>query len=140
MNRLLAGQATVSNGSLTVVALAFEAGVSRMALVKRHCDLRAEFYARVRAEAHQIPEAEQRLRETAATLKITVANQTAELAELRALATNLTLANAVLRNMPGSASTRGPAVDTARPNCAADSNDQDDIPDNLVSFRRRLAR
>jgi hypothetical protein len=56
MDRLLTGQATVSNGSLTVVALAIEAGVHRMALMKRHSDLRAEFYARVRAETQQIPE------------------------------------------------------------------------------------
>lgn len=32
MNRLLTGQATVSNGSLTVIALAVEADVHRMAL------------------------------------------------------------------------------------------------------------
>ncbi|MET9663399.1 hypothetical protein ABZY11_42875, partial [Streptomyces sp. NPDC006510] len=38
MDRLLQGQPTVSNGSLTVVALAAEADVHRMALMKRHAD------------------------------------------------------------------------------------------------------
>lgn len=58
MDRLLTGQATTSNGSLTVVALAAEADVHRMALLKRHVDLKNEFYERVRAETHQVPEAE----------------------------------------------------------------------------------
>ncbi len=48
MNRLLTGQPTTSNGSLTVVALAAEASVHRMALMERHADLKNEFYERVR--------------------------------------------------------------------------------------------
>lgn len=40
MDRLLAGQATASDGSLTIAALAFEADVHRMALMKRHADLK----------------------------------------------------------------------------------------------------
>ncbi|WP_436800909.1 hypothetical protein [Streptomyces avermitilis] len=48
MDRLLAGQAAASNGSLTVKALAEEAGVHRMALLKRHADLKNAFYERVR--------------------------------------------------------------------------------------------
>ncbi|MER7666695.1 MULTISPECIES: hypothetical protein [unclassified Streptomyces] len=52
MDRLLAGQPTCSNGNLTAVALAVEADVHRMALQKRHADLKEEFYARVRAETH----------------------------------------------------------------------------------------
>lgn len=40
MDRLLAGKATASDGSLTVKALAAEAGVHRMARMKRHSDLR----------------------------------------------------------------------------------------------------
>jgi hypothetical protein len=108
-----------------------------MALMKRHSDLRAEFNARVRAEAQQIPETEQRLLETVAKLKKTVANQAAELVELRHLVTGLTLANAVLR-APGSASTREPAVGAAGSNsAAADANAHDEIPDNIVSFSRR---
>jgi hypothetical protein len=64
MDRLLAGQATASNGSLTIAALAVEADVHRMALMKRHADLKNEFYERVRTEAQQVPEAERRLRES----------------------------------------------------------------------------
>ncbi|MEQ4717272.1 hypothetical protein [Nonomuraea sp. B19D2] len=52
-----------------------------------------EFYERVRTETQQVPEHEQELRETIATLKKTIANQNAELQEL---VTSLTLAGAVL--------------------------------------------
>ncbi|WPP32282.1 hypothetical protein [Streptomyces sp. CL7] len=96
MDRLLAGQATVSNGSLTVVALAAEASVHRMALLKRHVDLKNEFYERVRAETKQMPENEKRLRETVAKLRKTISNQKAEIEELRQQVTRLTLASAVL--------------------------------------------
>lgn len=96
MDRLLTGQATVSNGSLTVTALAVEAGVHRMALMKRHADLKNEFYERVRAETPQVPEAEKRLRETVTKLRQTIANQKAEIEELRQQVTCLTLASAVL--------------------------------------------
>lgn len=58
MDRLLTGQATVSNGSMTAGALAAEAGVHRMALYKRHVDLKREFEERVRKETRQIPETE----------------------------------------------------------------------------------
>ncbi|GAA1554010.1 hypothetical protein [Streptomyces globosus] len=96
MDRLLAGQAMASNGGLTVVALAAEAGVHRMAIVKRHADLKNEFYERIRKETRGVPEAEKRLRETVTKLKKTIANQKAEIEELRQLVTNLTLASAVL--------------------------------------------
>ncbi|MEW2621433.1 hypothetical protein [Streptomyces sp. NPDC048106] len=96
IDRLLAGQATNSNGSLTVVALAAEADVHRMALLKRHADLKNEFYERVRNEAAQTPEAEQRLRKTNTKLRTTIANQKAEIERLRQLVTQLTLASAVL--------------------------------------------
>ncbi|WP_331734006.1 hypothetical protein OG345_40970 (plasmid) [Streptomyces sp. NBC_01220] len=96
MDRLLTGQATASNGSLTVVALAAEADVPRMALLKRHADLKNEFYERVRNETHQVPETEKRLRETVTKLKKTIANQRAEIEELRQQVTRLTLASAVL--------------------------------------------
>ncbi|MGW7363092.1 hypothetical protein ACWGI8_06575 [Streptomyces sp. NPDC054841] len=101
MDRLLAGQATASNGSLTVVALAAESGVHRMALLKRHADLKNEFYERVRNETHQIPEPERRLRETVTKLKKTIAHQKAEIEELRRLVTRLTLARAVLTQESG---------------------------------------
>ncbi|WP_330286483.1 hypothetical protein [Streptomyces sp. NBC_00576] len=118
MDRLLTGQATASNGSLTVVALAAEAAVHRMAILKRHADLRNEFYERVRNETQQIPETEKRLRETVTKLKKTVSNQKAEIEELRQLVTNLTLANAVLTQN------------------ADAPTEPDPVPDNIVPFRR----
>ncbi|MFI6690120.1 hypothetical protein [Streptomyces sp. NPDC050485] len=107
MDRLLTGQATASNGSLTVLALAAEAGVHRMALLKRHADLKNEFYERVRVETKQI-ENEKRLRETVTKLRKTLANKEAELQELRQLVTNLTLASAVLTQR--SESSPGPGL------------------------------
>jgi septin family protein len=103
MDRLLAEQATASDGSLTVKALASEAGVHRMALMKRHADLKNAFYERVRTETPQIPESEKRLRETVAQLRKTVKNQKAEIEELREQVTRLALAAAVLtqkKNIP----------------------------------------
>jgi AcrR family transcriptional regulator len=96
MDRLLTGKATASNGSFTAAALAAEAGVHRMALYKRHADLKNEFDERVRTETTQVPETEKQLRATVAKLKKTIANQRAELEELRQLVTRLTLASAVL--------------------------------------------
>ncbi|MGW2328178.1 hypothetical protein ACWC5C_20700 [Streptomyces sp. NPDC001700] len=96
MDRLLAGQATVSNGSLTVVALAAEANVHRMVLLKRHVDLKNEFYERVRTETRQVPETERRLRDTITKLKKTVTNQRVEIEGLRQQVIGLTLASAVL--------------------------------------------
>ncbi|AXE82153.1 hypothetical protein [Streptomyces atratus] len=77
-------------------ALAVEAGVHRMALMKRHADLKIEFYERIRTETQQIPETEKRLRQTVTRLKSTVSNQREEIAGLRQSVTNLTLASAVL--------------------------------------------
>ncbi|MFF4323092.1 hypothetical protein [Streptomyces sp. NPDC001568] len=96
MDRLLAGKATASNGSLTAAALAAESGIHRMALYKRHADLKNEFEERVRTETKQVPETEKQLRATVAKLRKTIANQRAELEELRQLVTSLTLASAVL--------------------------------------------
>jgi septin family protein len=134
MDRLLTGQPTVSNGSLTVVALATEAGVHRMALLKRHADLKTEFYERVRAETSQIPETEKRLHETVARLQKTIENQTAELAELRHLVTNLALANAVLRAAPRSPS----ALDAPSSDHSAADSASPEIPDNLIRFPTRV--
>ncbi|MGK5627970.1 hypothetical protein [Streptomyces sp. URMC 123] len=111
IDRLLAGQATNSNGSLTVVALAAEAGVHRMALMKRHADLKNEFYERVGTETAQVPEPEKRLRETVAKLKKTIANQRAEIEELRQLVTNLTLASAVLTEEQSTSTNSAPPPD-----------------------------
>ncbi|MFI7349465.1 hypothetical protein ACIBSR_24855 [Streptomyces sp. NPDC049936] len=45
MDRILQGTAQRSNGALTIVALAQEAGVPRNALTQRHVDLNNDFYA-----------------------------------------------------------------------------------------------
>ncbi|MFJ8510418.1 hypothetical protein OIU91_05095 [Streptomyces sp. NBC_01456] len=115
MDRLLAGQATASNGSLTVVALAAEADVHRMALMKRHIDLKNEFYERVRKETSQIPESEKRLRETVTQLRKTVKNQNAEIEELRQQVTRLTLASAVLTQRADIPLPPAPAADNVIP-------------------------
>ncbi|MFD3621691.1 hypothetical protein ACFWWT_42195 [Streptomyces sp. NPDC058676] len=115
MDRLLAGQATASNGSLTVVALAAEAGVHRMALLRRHTDLKNEFYERVRTETRQVPEPERRLRETFTKLKETVARRKAEIEELRQLVARLTLASAVLIHDDDQQAQRPPAADNVVP-------------------------
>ncbi|MDI1458881.1 hypothetical protein NHG22_34455 [Streptomyces sp. ATE26] len=96
MDRLLAGQPTCSNGSLTAVALAAEAGVHRMALQKRHADLKEEFYARVRTETHQTPEVEKRLRKEVVRLKEALKDSRAAEAESRHRAEQMALAAAVL--------------------------------------------
>ncbi|MEU9472182.1 hypothetical protein AB0D78_37395 [Streptomyces avermitilis] len=96
MDRLLAGQPARSNGSLTVVALAAEAGVHRMALQKRHADLKEEFYARVRTETHQTPEVERRLRKEVVRLKEVLKDSRAAEAESRHRAEQMALAAAVL--------------------------------------------
>ncbi|WOT40706.1 hypothetical protein [Streptomyces coeruleorubidus] len=61
MNRILTGRPEHSNGALTIVALALEAGVPRNALTQRHLDLKSEFYAKVK-ERGQPTDAETRLR------------------------------------------------------------------------------
>lgn len=96
MDCLLAGQPTCSNGSLTVIALAAEAGVHRMALQKRHADLKEEFYARVRTETHQTPEVERRLRKEVVRLKGALKDSRAAEAESRRRAEQMALAAAVL--------------------------------------------
>ncbi|MET9778833.1 hypothetical protein ABZ023_32055 [Streptomyces sp. NPDC006367] len=96
MDRLLAGQPTCSNGSLTAAALAAEAGVHRMAVQKRHADLKGEFYARVRTETHQTPEVERRLRKEVVRLKEALKDSRAAEAESRHRAEQMALAAAVL--------------------------------------------
>ncbi|MGQ4439526.1 hypothetical protein ACN6LI_003146 [Streptomyces violaceoruber] len=101
IDRLLAGQPTSSNGSLTAVALAAEAGVHRMALQKRHADLKEEFYARVRSETHQTPEVERRLRKEVVRLKEALKESRAAEATSRRRAEQMALAAAVLLRNPG---------------------------------------
>jgi hypothetical protein len=59
---LLAGTPLRSNGALTVVALAQEAGVKRHVLTHRHTDLKDLFNAQVRALG-RVPDSERRLRQ-----------------------------------------------------------------------------
>jgi chromosome segregation ATPase len=83
MNRILDGTPERSNGALTVVALAIEAGVPRNALTQRHTDLKDEFYQRIR-ERGANNEDEARLRATIAKLRQTITSKNRELAQLRA--------------------------------------------------------
>jgi hypothetical protein len=105
MDRILADTSEQSNGALTIVALAIEAGVPRNALTQRHTDLKDEFYQRIKENgAHNGDEA--RLRATIAKLKQTIAAKNKELAQLRAdvpalvrVVNQLTLENQQLRDM-----------------------------------------
>ena len=115
IERLLAGEPTVSNGSLTVVALAAEADVHRMALLKRHSDLKNEFYERVRSEKNQTPEPEQRLRESVSRMTKTISEQRKEIKELRAAVAGLTLANATLVDELRSARSDAHLIDNVVP-------------------------
>lgn len=68
MDRILNGTPEHSNGALTIVALAVEAGVPRNALTQRHIDLKNEFYEKARARG-ATPDSEQRLRKQVRRLK-----------------------------------------------------------------------
>lgn len=96
IDRLLASRPERSDGSLTVAALAIEAQVHRMALQKRHADLKEQFYARVRAETHRTPEVEKHLR--GEVTRLTEALQQSRVAEKesRRRAEQIVLATAVL--------------------------------------------
>ncbi|MGP3941874.1 hypothetical protein [Streptomyces sp. 6N106] len=83
MDRILGGAPQQSNGALTIVALAQEAGVPRNALTQRHLDLKNEFYERVK-ERGSTPDVETRLREKIVKLKETIKNKNEELDQLRA--------------------------------------------------------
>jgi AcrR family transcriptional regulator len=82
MDRILAGTPERSNGALTVVALAAEAGVPRNALTQRYTDLKNEFYQRIK-ECGTAIEDEAQLRATIARLRQTIAAKNKELAQLR---------------------------------------------------------
>ncbi len=104
MERILAGTAERSNGALTIVALAQEAGVPRNALTQRHTDLKNEFYQCVQ-ERGGPSEVETRLRVTIAKLRVIIGNKNRELQQLRAdvpalvrVVNQLTLENEQLRD------------------------------------------
>ncbi|MCY1655596.1 hypothetical protein OVA20_00195 [Streptomyces sp. SL294] len=82
MGRILSGSPVHSNGALTVVALAMEAGVPRNALTQRHQDLKNEFYEHVRARG-EIPNSEKRLRARVVKLKEQHADDVKEIKELK---------------------------------------------------------
>jgi hypothetical protein len=83
MDRILAGTPERSNGALTVVALAIEAGVPRNALTQRHTDLKAEFYQRIKERGGN-NEDEARLRAANAKLRKSLSARGKELAQARA--------------------------------------------------------
>ncbi len=108
MDRILHGVPERSDGALTVVALAIEAGVPRNALTQRHTDLKDEFYQHIR-ERGAANEDEARLRTTIAALRKTIASKNKELAQLRAdvpalvrAVNQLTMENQQLRDMRAS--------------------------------------
>ena len=68
MGRLLEGTPLRSDGKLTIVALAIEAGVKRHVLTHKHTDLKDLFYARVKAQ-HAVPASETALRQQNAGLR-----------------------------------------------------------------------
>ncbi|RSS26212.1 hypothetical protein EF914_04455 [Streptomyces sp. WAC05458] len=82
MDRILQETAQHSNGALTIVALAQEAGVPRNALTQRHPDLKNDFYTQVRARG-QTPDSEIRLRRQIVKLMELRAKDAIELAQLR---------------------------------------------------------
>ncbi|WSZ45545.1 hypothetical protein OG239_43085 (plasmid) [Streptomyces sp. NBC_00868] len=82
MDRILHGTPERSNGALTIVALALEAGVPRNALTQRHTDLKNMFYDRVRARGGT-PDSEQRLRKQICRLKKLRAADAEEIAQLK---------------------------------------------------------
>ncbi|WP_406222885.1 hypothetical protein [Streptomyces decoyicus] len=83
MDRILRGTPERSNGALTIVALAVEAGVPRNALTQRHTDLKNEFYDRVRARGGT-SDSEQCLRKQVRRLKELRAADAEEIAHLKA--------------------------------------------------------
>ncbi|MFD8006507.1 hypothetical protein [Streptomyces mirabilis] len=105
IDRILAGRPEHSNGALTIVALAVEAGVPRNALTQRHLDLKNEFYTKVKERGHPT-DAETRLRKQVVRLKELREKDKAELEQLRAdveglvrVINQLTLENRQLREL-----------------------------------------
>ena len=95
MDRLLDGIPLRSDGKLTVVALAAEAGVKRHALTHKHTDLKDRFYARVKAQ-HAVPASEIALREQNADLRRRLDDMRAERDEYKQAADALARALNVL--------------------------------------------
>src|ERR1022692_4964370 len=95
MDRLLDGIPLRSDGKLTVVSLAAEAGVKRHALTHKHTDLKDRFYARVKAQ-DSVPASETALREQNAELRRKLDDMRAERDEYKQAADALARALNVL--------------------------------------------
>jgi chromosome segregation ATPase len=95
MDRLLDGIPLRSDGKLTVIALAAEAGVKRHALTHKHTDLKDRFYARIKAQ-HAIPAREITLSEQNADLRRKLDDMRAERDEYKHAADALARALNVL--------------------------------------------
>jgi hypothetical protein len=83
INRLLAGVPIRSTGSWTIVTLATEAGVKRVALTHRHTDLQQEFRDRAKA-LDNVPPKEAELKLQVQELKESLRAKERELARLLA--------------------------------------------------------
>ena len=95
MDRLLNGNPLRSDGKLTVVSLAAEAGVKRHVLTHKHTDLKDLFNARVKAQ-HSVPASETALREQNEELRRKLDDMRAERDEYKQAADALARALNVL--------------------------------------------
>lgn len=86
-----------------------------MALLKRHADLKNEFYQRVRAQTQQATDEETRLRQSDARLRRTVAEQREQIRDLRHQVTQLVLAAAVLTQTQAETQAAPPGPDKIVP-------------------------
>jgi hypothetical protein len=95
MDRLLDGIPLRSDGKLTIVSLAIEAGVKRHVLTHKYTDLKDRFYARVKAQ-RSVPASEVALREQNAELRRKLDDMRAERDEYKQAADALARALNVL--------------------------------------------
>jgi chromosome segregation ATPase len=95
MDRLLNGTPLRSDGKLTIVSLAAEAGVKRHALTHKHTDLKDLFNARVKAQ-HSVPASETALRDQNEELRRKLEDMRAERDEYKQAADALARALNVL--------------------------------------------
>jgi hypothetical protein len=95
MDQLLGGTPLRSDGKLTIVSLAVEAGVKRHALTHKHTDLKDRFYARAKAQ-DSVPASETALREQNTELRRKLDDMRAERDEYKQAADALARALNVL--------------------------------------------
>ena len=95
IDRLLNGTPLRSDGKLTIVSLAAEAGVKRHTLTHKHTDLKDLFNARVKAQ-HSVPASETAPREQNAELRRKLDDMRAERDEYKQAADALARALNVL--------------------------------------------